>query len=345
MIRRTHAAPLAARRARVTPVRPTATAAAPPTAAALVGDELRLVEERLTGLLGAREPRLTEIAHYLIGGGGKRVRPSVTLLVFRACGGRAVADAVDVAVALELIHSASLLHDDIIDQNHTRRGRDSARRKFGVADTLVTGDFLFSRAFQICGRFDAELINWAAEACVALTEGEIMQGRFRRNPAVRFNDYLEIIARKTASLFEVGARTAAHLAGADRAMVETLAGCGRDVGLTFQMVDDLLDVTASEVALGKPVGLDVREGNPSLPIVLGLERDEELRRLFARDDLSEGEVSAVLGRLRRSDAIARGYALATAHAGAARAALLALPDSPHRDYLLTLVDQLVDRPS
>ncbi len=325
--------------------RPTATATALPTVAALVGDELRQVEERLNTLLTAREPRLTEIANHLIGSGGKRVRPSVTLLVFRACGGSAVADAVDVAVALELIHSASLLHDDIIDGNETRRGRESARQKFGVAQTLVTGDFLFSRAFQICGRFDAELITWAAEACVALTEGEIMQGRFRHNPAVRFDDYLEIIARKTASLFEVGARTAARLAGADTTIVDAMARCGRHVGLTFQMVDDLLDVTASEVALGKPIGLDVREGNPSLPIVLGLEQDEELRRLFARDDLSEGEVSAVLGRLRRSNAIHRGYAIAATHVAAARDALLALPDSPYRDYLLALVDQLVDRPS
>lgn len=325
--------------------RPTATAAALPTVAALVGEELRLVEERLNGLLRAREPRLTEIANYLIGGGGKRVRPSVTLLVFRACGGQLVADAVDVAVALELIHSASLLHDDIIDGNQTRRGRESARHRFGVGETLVTGDFLFSRAFQICGRFDAELITWAAEACVALTEGEIMQGRFRRNPAVGLGDYLEIIARKTASLFEVGARTAARLAGGDAAAVDAMARCGRHVGLTFQMVDDLLDVTASEAMLGKPVGLDVREGNPSLPIVLALEQDEELRRLFARDDLSEGEVSAVLGRLRRSEAIPRGYALATTHGAAARDALLLLPDSPHRDYLLALVDQLVERPS
>lgn len=322
-----------------------ATASALPTVAALVGEELRLVEERLNALLGAREPRLTEIANYLIGSGGKRVRPSVTLLVFRACGGQQVADAVDVAVALELIHSASLLHDDIIDGNQTRRGRASARQRFGVAETLVTGDFLFSRAFQICGRFDAELITWAAEACVALTEGEVMQGRFRRNPAVRFDDYLEIIARKTASLFEVGARTAARLAGAGPDVIDAMARCGRHVGLTFQMVDDLLDVTASEAMLGKPVGLDIREGNPSLPIVLAVEQDDELRRLFARDDLSEGDVGAVLARLRRSDAIARGYAIAASHVATARAALLVLPDSPHRDYLLALVDQLVDRPS
>jgi octaprenyl-diphosphate synthase len=329
----------------VTSARRTSPAAAPLSAAALVGDELQLVERRLAELLHSREPRLTDIASYLIDAGGKRVRPAVSLLVFRACGGTKVRDIVDVAVALELIHSASLLHDDIIDGNEVRRGRDSARRKYGVPETLVTGDFLFSRAFQICGRFDEELIDWAAEACIALTEGEIMQGRYRRNPAVTFADYVEIISRKTASLFEVGARSAASLADAPAATVAAMARCGRAVGLTFQMVDDLLDVTASDAALGKPVGLDIRDGNPSLPLVLAIADDDEIRRLFAQPELSEGEVSAVLGRLRRSPVIERGHQLALHHAGEARSALLELADSPYRAYLLSLIDQLVDRPS
>jgi octaprenyl-diphosphate synthase len=318
--------------------------AAPPAAApSLVGDELQLVEHRLAELLRSREARLTDIANYLIGAGGKRVRPAVTLLVFRACGGSQLADIVDVAVALELIHSASLLHDDIIDGNEVRRGRDSARRKYGVAETLVTGDFLFSRAFQICGRFDERLIDWAAEACIALTEGEIMQGRFRRNPAVTYADYLEIIARKTASLFEVGARTAAYLAGAEAAAVDAMARCGRHVGMTFQMIDDLLDVTAAEATLGKPVGLDVRDGNPSLPIVLALADDAELRRLFAEPALSDGDVALALSRLRTGDILERGHQLALEHAGHARNALRSLPESPFREYLLSLVDQLVER--
>jgi octaprenyl-diphosphate synthase len=329
----------------VSTARPTPAVAAPATPATLVGEELQLVERRLAELLRSREEKLTDIATYLIGAGGKRVRPAVTLLVFRACGGSNLRDIVDVAVALELIHSASLLHDDIIDGSQVRRGRDSARRKFGVAATLVTGDFLFSRAFQICGRFDERLIHWAAEACIALTEGEIMQGRFRRNPDVTYDDYLEIIARKTASLFEVGARTAAYLAEADDAAVGAMASCGRHVGLTFQMIDDLLDVTAAESTLGKPVGLDVREGNPSLPLVLAIAEDDEVRRLFGRPELDEAQVGVVLGRLRRSGVIERGHRLAIEHAGVAREALLALPDSPYRQYLLSLIDQLVERAS
>lgn len=306
--------------------------------------ELQLVEQRLSEVLASREPRMTEIADHLIGAGGKRVRPTVTLLAFLACGGEEIADAVDVAVALELIHSASLLHDDIIDENDVRRGRDSARRKYGIAHTLVAGDFLFSRAFQICGRFDAEQINWAAEACICLTEGEIMQDRFRRNPAVTLDDYLEIVYRKTASLFEQGARISASLAKPSPPdLVDAIADCARHVGLTFQIVDDVLDVSADEQTLGKPVGLDVREGNPSLPIVLAIRDDEEMANLFGKSELSEGEVSAVLGRLRRSNVLEEGRRLAAEHGESAHRALERLPDSLYRQSLHALIEQLLTR--
>ena len=317
----------------------------PPADTVPLDEELELVERRLTDLLDSREARLTDISNHLIGAGGKRVRPSVTILIFRACGGKGLTDIVDVAVALELIHSASLLHDDIIDGGRVRRGRDSARLKYGLAETLVTGDFLFSRAFQICGRFDEKLINWAAEACISLTEGEIMQGRFRRNAAVTYADYQEIITRKTASLFEQGARTAAYLAQAPADTVEAMARCGLHVGVTFQMIDDLLDVTGAESTLGKPAGLDVREGNPSLPVVLAITKDREIRRLFQKPALTEREVETALNRLRRPAVIEEGFRLAAEHAKQARDALRVLPDSPYRQNLLSLIDQLVERVS
>jgi octaprenyl-diphosphate synthase len=312
--------------------------------AALVADELELVERRIAALIESREPKLTDIAGHLIHSGGKRVRPGVVLLVFRACGGTEVDDVVDVAVALELIHSASLLHDDIIDDGRVRRGRDSALSRYGVAQTLVTGDFLFSRAFQICGRFDESLIRLAAEACVALTEGEIMQGRFRHNPDVTLADYLEIIARKTASLFEVGAHTAARLAGAPPRLVDAMARSGLHVGLTFQMIDDLLDVTAAEGKIGKPVGLDLREGNPSLPIVLSL-GDADVQRWFQQSTLSEADSKLFVERVRSPRVLAEGRRMAAEHAARAAEALHELPESPHRDTLLSLIDQLLERPA
>src|SRR5262249_4838473 len=213
-----------------------------------VVDDLARVETRLAEELRAREPRLSEIAGHLVGAGGKRVRPMIVLLVAHAAAQGALRrrdDVIEAAVALELIHSATLLHDDIIDGGEMRRGKPSALAVYGLGDTLVAGDFLFCRAFAICARFEPAVIRWAAEACVALTEGEILQGRFRRNPAVTLGDYLEIIDRKTASLFATGARTAAHLAGAPDTIVNAMASCGLHVGRAFQMQDDLLDVECS----------------------------------------------------------------------------------------------------
>ena len=308
-----------------------------------LADALERVEARLAGLMRSREPLLTDISTYLIDSGGKRVRPAITVLIFRACGGRGMDDIVDVAAALELIHSATLLHDDIIDNSEVRRGKDSAFRKYGLANTLVTGDFVFSRAFQLCARFEEKLINWAAEACISLTEGEIMQGRFRHNSAVTLDDYLEIISRKTACIFQQGARTAAHLARAPESIVEAMAQCGFNVGMTFQVVDDLLDVIGDERRVGKPVGLDLRDGNPSLPVVLALHRDAEVARVFQKSPPTEGEIEATLARIRTSGVLTQVKALAAEYGARARANLELLAPSGDREQLLALIEQLTDR--
>jgi geranylgeranyl pyrophosphate synthase len=304
---------------------------------------MELVEARLSRLLDSREPLLTEISAYLVDSGGKRVRPAVTLMIYRACGGEKLDDIVDVAAALELIHSATLLHDDIIDNSDTRRGKASAFRKYGLANTLVTGDFVFSRAFELCARFEEKLIRWAAEACISLTEGEVMQGRFRKNPAVTLDDYLEIISRKTASIFQQGARTAAHLASAPTPVVEAMARCGFNVGMTFQIVDDLLDVEGKTERVGKPVGLDLREGNPSLPIVLSLRDDREMARVFQMPQPSEADVQSALSRIRSSPVMNQVRKLAASYADRARDDMKHLRPSDDRSQLLQIVDQLMAR--
>lgn len=308
-----------------------------------LAEALQLVEARLASQVRSQEPLLTDIATYLIGSGGKRVRPAVTILIFRACGGEDLHDIIDVATALELIHSASLLHDDIIDGSEVRRGKDSAFRKYGLANTLVTGDFIFSRAFQLCGRFEEKLINWAAEACISLTEGEVMQGRFRHNSAVTLDDYFEIISRKTASIFQQGARTAAYLAGAPERVVDAMGQCGFNVGMTFQVVDDLLDVEGSAARLGKPVGIDLRDGNPSLPLVLALREDQEVARVFEKAEPTVDEITAALARIRAGGALAEVRRLAAHYGTLARQAIASLAVSAERDQLLLLVDQLIER--
>ena len=314
-----------------------------PDPAPSLAEALERVEARLAELMGSREPLLTDIATYLIDAGGKRVRPAVTVLIFRACGGRGMDAIVDVATALELIHSATLLHDDIIDNSEIRRGKDSAFRKYGLANTLVTGDFVFSRAFQLCARFEEKLIHWAAEACISLTEGEIMQGRFRNNPAVTLDAYLEIISRKTASIFQQGARTAAYLAQAPEAIVDAMAQCGFNVGMTFQLIDDLLDIAGDAHRVGKPIGIDLRDGNPSLPVVLALRKDPEVARVFEKRTPTEAEIEATLARIRAAGVLDEVKALANAYGSRARQNLQLLAPSSDRDRLIELIDQLTER--
>ncbi len=309
----------------------------------LIATELTQVEEKLTDLLVSREPLLSEIALHLIGGGGKRVRPAMALLIFKACGGDVVVDMIDVAVALELIHSATLLHDDIIDGGKTRRGRPSAFSQYGLADTLVTGDFLFSKAFELCGRFEERIVRWAADACISLTEGEIMQGRFRRNPSVTVDDYLEIIARKTASLFSQGARVAAHLAGAGEQAAEAMWACGFNIGMAFQVVDDLLDVEGDEGLTGKPVGIDLRDGNPSLPLILALERDEHVRRVFLTPDPDDAAIADALQRVRGLGVLPTVRRLAEDYTRRARTLLAGLPYSVFREALDCIITEIEER--
>lgn len=308
----------------------------------LIAGDLSKVEEKMGRLLISREPLLSEVALHLIQGGGKRVRPAVALLVFKACGGHDVTDMIDVAIALELIHSATLLHDDIIDGGETRRGRPSALQRYGLANTLVTGDFLFSKAFELCGRFEEQIVRWAAAACVSLTEGEVMQGRFRRNPAATVDDYLEIIARKTASLFSQGARVAAHLAGVDAQGTEAMGLCGLNIGMAFQIIDDILDVEG-DARTGKPVGIDLRDGNPSLPLVLAIAQDAEVRRVFLATDASEADIDGALQRVRRLDVLRTVRQLAEDYTARARSTLESLPYSAYRQALADIIADIEDR--
>ncbi len=308
----------------------------------MVSEELERVESRIDEVIFSREPKLTTIADYLINAGGKRVRPAVALLVFRACGGRDITDMVDLSVSLELIHTATLLHDDIIDSNDVRRGKAAAPLRFGIADTLVAGDFLFSKAFEVCGRFEAKIVAWAADACIQLTEGEIMQGRLRRDVAVTDADYLEIVKRKTASLFAAGTRIAAYLAGLSEDAVERLDRCGREIGLAFQMIDDVLDVEGDPEKTGKRVGTDLLDGNPSLPVVWGLDLPA-VRRAFAADGCTPEQVGEALRALRSGGVLERVRELAVEHARSANEIVRTLPASAYRDALERLVRDLVQR--
>jgi geranylgeranyl pyrophosphate synthase len=314
--------------------------------ARLVEADLTAAEAKLSRLLDSKESIIAEICHYLVDAGGKRLRPTFIMLVYRACGGpeARVNEAIDAAIALELIHSATLLHDDIIDRGLLRRGKPSAFARYGFGPSLIAGDYLFCRAFEVCGRFEERLIQIAARACIQLTEGEVMESRLRHNTAATLADYIAVIDRKTASLFYAGGKVAADLAGVPARTIDAMAKLGTAMGLAFQMVDDLLDILGPEEKIGKPVGSDLRAGIPSLPVVIGVERSAELRALFQDGRAMEDAVLArALDLLRDPEIIATARRLAGEQVAVARAIVGKLEPSLYRDGLATLIDDQVSR--
>jgi len=314
--------------------------------ARLIEKDLAATEAKLKRMLDSNESIIAEICHYLVDGGGKRLRPTFILLTYRACGGndKNVEDAIDVAIALELIHSATLLHDDIVDGGMLRRGKPSAFARYGAGATLIAGDYLFCRAFKLCGRFEERLILAAANACIQLTEGEVMEGRFRHSAGANLDDYVAVIERKTASLFAAGGLAAADVAGASKATVEAMRQLGDAIGQAFQMVDDILDVVGPEEKIGKPVGSDLRAGIPSLPVVLGMTRNPELRAFFQNGSMSDDATfQRVLAILRSPEIVAEARAMAAARVKAARDLLATLKPSVYRDALGVILDEQVDR--
>jgi len=309
-----------------------------------VSDELELVEDNLKRAIRSREQILTDIAAHLIYGGGKRVRPMVTLLAFLAFGGKRTKDIVDIATAIELIHTATLLHDDIIDGAEIRRGKESAYKKFGLKSTLVTGDFLFIKAFEFAGKFDETIVQWTADACALLTEGEMLQGFFNRNRAVTLDDYVEIVKRKTASLFQTGAKIGAYLAGANTTLVDETERYGLNMGIAFQMVDDILDVVGHSELLGKPTGMDLRDGNPALPIILALnESQPAVCEAFERSRPTDNQITIALDAIKAGSAIQQSKSLSKSYAEEALKSVKKLPPSLYRNGLKTLVQLIIER--
>src|SRR2546425_12064369 len=224
---------------------------------------MALVEAKIRQSIVSEEPLLHDIARYVIEAGGKRIRPMVTLLAFRALGGTDAAQAIDLAAALELIHSATLIHDDINDGGEMRRGRLTAYKKFGLQNALITGDFLFVKAFGIGGKFDAEIVELTADACAALAEGEIRQKRHAFDTAVTHEEYLDIITRKTALPIMAGAEIIGLIPGARLEDIEAVGEYGLNLGIAFQNVDDNPDVVGGGAPPAESTRTDLREGGVS----------------------------------------------------------------------------------
>ena len=311
--------------------------------------ELAEVERRIRASVKSGEPLLTEIASYVIESGGKRLRPTIALLAFNASGGGDPAKIIELAAAFELIHSATLIHDDINDGGGMRRGKVSAYIKYGLQNALVTGDFLYVKGFAIGGKSPPEIVDLTADVCAMLAEGEIAQKKHSGDVSLTDAQYLDIIRRKTALPIGASAQTGAMLAGASPRIVSDMADYGVNLGIAFQIVDDVLDVTGDPSVLGKPVGSDIREGNVTLPTIHALNNGssvnrEELMRIIRRKNKNEDHVRKAMDIIRRSGAVEKSLADAGAFSKKAKDSLHRIPsDNKYKAEMEKLADFVIER--
>ena len=323
------------------------TALAPDTADPTETAMLR-VDSVIRERLSSRVTLIDQISHYIINAGGKRIRPRLVLLFSEALGFEGP-ERYELAAIVEFIHTATLLHDDVVDESALRRGRATANAMFGNAASVLVGDFLYSRAFQMMVSVNRmRVLQVLADATNVIAEGEVLQLMNMHDPDLAVADYLQVIRFKTAKLFEASARLGAVLAGADAALEESCADYGRSLGTAFQLVDDLLDYEGNSHELGKNVGDDLREGKPTLPLLLAMERAPEPDRVLIRHAIEHGELQKlpdILAIVRRTGALDATRAAAQAEADKARAVLAHLPHSRAREALLDLCARSIHRSS
>ena len=329
-------------------MQPTSLSFTASSAAALVALDMQEVDRVIERRLRSDVALINQIAHYIVSAGGKRIRPMLVLLFSGAFGFSGPAK-YELAATVEFIHTATLLHDDVVDESALRRGRQTANALFGNAASVLVGDFVYSRAFQMMVSVDSmRVLEVLAEATNVIAEGEVLQLMNMHDPNLRVDEYLRVIRFKTAKLFEASARLGAVLSGASADVEESCADYGRSLGTAFQLVDDLLDYEGSTSELGKNVGDDLREGKPTLPLLIAMERVGGEPREMMRHAIEHGEVerlAEIVAIVRGTGALAATRDAARAEADKAAGSLSVLPASAYREALLELCVRSVERSS
>jgi octaprenyl-diphosphate synthase len=324
--------------------RPTAIHDAPPLPViqALAAADMAAVDALIRRRLASDVVLVNQVAEYIVGAGGKRLRPMLLLLAAAALGkreGEAVegvgADAHQLAAVIEFIHTSTLLHDDVVDESDLRRGRRTANAVWGNAASVLVGDFLYSRSFQMMVELDRmPVMRILADTTNRIAEGEVLQLLHVRNPDTDEAGYLRVIERKTAVLFAAATRLGAMLAGADAATCDALHDYGLNLGYAFQIADDVLDYSADEAALGKHLGDDLAEGKATLPLIHAIAHAGDATRALLRQAIADGDTGAmpdVLAAIASADSL--GYSLGRAgeYAQAAERALEGVLDNGMQD--------------
>ena len=313
-----------------------------------MGDDLRAIEEEIARAIDSPVPLIQKMGEYIAGAGGKRLRPILLLLAARLAGYDGIRG-IRLGCVVELLHTATLIHDDVVDQAPLRRGRPSANAQWGDDASVLVGDHLYSKSFaMLVHDNDRRVMETLARATVSMTEAEVLQLELKRSGVTTEADYLRIITQKTASFMSACCRIGALLGRLEGEQLESLTRYGLDIGIAFQISDDALDFVADQDRLGKAIGADLREGKRTLPLIAALERtsaDERarVRGMLETRSLGAEQVEDVRRLVMRHHGVE--YALARAHeyAAAARADLTPFAPSEERDTLALVAEFVVDR--
>ncbi len=317
-------------------------------ALALIAADMRQVDRVIAQRLESGVPLVAEVSHYIIAAGGKRLRPSLLLLVAGALGYQDP-QRFKLAAVVEFIHTATLLHDDVVDASTLRRGRPTANETFGNPASVLVGDFLYSRAFQMMVEAgEMRIMQILADATNVIAEGEVLQLMNMHDAALTEADYLRVIRSKTAKLFEASARLAAVLAGVDPATEARCAEYGQALGTAFQVIDDALDYDGDITEMGKNLGDDLREGKATLPLIVAMQRGDAAQRAMVRGAIESGsteQLPRIIEIVRATGALDATRQAAAAEAQRALDAADGLPAGTYTDGLLQLAAQLLERRS
>jgi len=313
---------------------------------ALIADDLKATDQLILDRLASDVVLINQVGHYIVGSGGKRLRPVIVLLAARALGYQG-AHHVDLAAIVEFIHTATLLHDDVVDGSEQRRSRDTANAVWGNAASVLVGDFLYSRSFEMMVSVDSmRVMEILSTATNRIAEGEVLQLLNCNDPDTDEARYREVILRKTATLFEAGSRLGGVISEAEEAQEQALADYGRHLGMAFQMIDDALDYGSSGEDIGKNIGDDLAEGKPTLPLIRAMQVSDEATTAMLREVIEQGgseRVDEVRRAIESTDAIAYTARLAKEEAALAKQSLEILPASAYRNALAAVADFSVDR--
>ena len=311
-----------------------------------VSADLQAVDQLILKRLQSDVVLINQIGHYIVGSGGKRLRPLLVLLAAKACG-YAGDRHLDMAAIVEFIHTATLLHDDVVDGSELRRNRDTANAVWGNEASVLVGDFLYSRAFEMMVDVGVmRVMDVLSHATNRIAEGEVLQLLNTHDPDTDEPRYMEVIERKTATLFEAGTRLGAVLAGVPQDLEDRVASFGRHLGVAFQLVDDALDYESDSATIGKHIGDDLEEGKPTLPLIRAMAVGTEAQRALLRKAIEEGgreRIDEVVAAIVDTDALNYTVALARRHAESAQDALDVLPDTDAKRSLLATAEFAVAR--